>query len=72
MSKIYKCDICGRFDFTPEELKTVVITKHKEKEDFLIHFDYERDVLIKDICPVCLNKLVEHINEIKEVQNENN
>lgn len=57
MSNIYKCDICGRFDFKTYELKTIVVLDHQNEDDFLAKYNYKQDVLIKDICPYCLERL---------------
>lgn len=70
MSKVYECDICGRFDFKPDDLKTIVAIKHQEENDFIAKYNYKQDVIIGDICPVCLEKLNNSIKNMKGDQNE--
>lgn len=65
MSEIYKCDVCGRFDFVSDELKTIVTLNHQEENDFIAKFNYKTDVLVSDVCPVCMDKIIEKINELK-------
>lgn len=70
MSEIYKCNICGRFDFKPDGLKTIVAIKHQEENDFIAKYNYKQDVIIGDICPYCLDKLITNIKNMKGDQNE--
>ena len=68
MSKLYKCDMCGRFDFKSNGLKTIVAIDHQNEDDFLAKYNYKQDVIIGDICPICLEKVKSFINNIKMEQ----
>lgn len=67
MSKLYTCDICGTTAFVaPDGFKTIVILDHQDDDSFLAKYNYKRDILIPDVCPKCLDKVIEKINELKE------
>lgn len=67
--KLFICDICGK-EVTGENSKSIVITKRRDEDDFLAKFTPGTDVLIRDICPECLQTIIGIVNKDKEAMDK--
>lgn len=69
MSKLFICDVCGK-ETTELDSKSIVVTKRRNKDDFIATFGSKTDVLIRDVCPECLDTIRGIVNKDKEAMDK--